>query len=248
MNQGKEVKIYIDGRQYTAQVERPLLEVALEAGIDIPHLCYHPAFSPYGACRLCLVREVETGRILASCTLPVREGLSVISEDEELFHLRRTLLELLAAMAPRAKGLSELYERYQVNPTRFFRREPQNTCILCGCCVRVCNEVLKRGVLELAFRSIQTKVATAFLEPSSECIGCLACESLCPTGAISALYTEEKLTIEGLYGTSHRIVHCKECGKPLATEGQIRALDRDLEELCPSCRRRQEANRWASLP
>ncbi len=242
MNQYEEVKIYIDGHRYIAQAGRPLLEVALEAGIEIPHLCYHPALSPYGACRLCLVREVETGRILASCTLPVKEGLSVISEDEELFHIRRTLLELLAAMAPNAKGLSKLYERYQINPAKFFRRDPQNACVLCGQCVRVCNEIMKRGAIELAFRSIQTKVATAFLEPSLNCIGCLACENLCPTGAIKAIYSQNTLIIQGLYETNHQIVRCKKCGRLLFTEKYIRELD--LEELCPSCRRKQVATLW----
>ena len=92
----------IDGQPVEGKEGGNVLEVALDAGIEIPHLCYHESVRSYGACRLCLVEVMRRGksRMTTSCTYPVLEGIEVLTKTEKVLRARRMIIELILAMCP----------------------------------------------------------------------------------------------------------------------------------------------------
>jgi NADH dehydrogenase/NADH:ubiquinone oxidoreductase subunit G len=177
--------ISVDGR--TAEVPRSatVLEAARQAGIQIPTLCHARGLSPYGACRVCVV-EVESprgARVVASCSYPAEEGLVVRTDTELVRNSRRAVLELLLAQAPQSAELSAFAAGLGVESTPLERTET-GKCILCGLCVRVCNDLMARGAIGLFGRGAQRKVRTAYGEPTDQCQACGACAFVCPTGAV----------------------------------------------------------------
>jgi len=156
---------------------------------DIPALCYHPAIKPYGACRLCTVEVSEDGgnrfKFVASCLYPVKEGLVVRTSTERVRKLRKGVIELLLARCPNVRRIQELAEEYEVEKPRFALGDQE--CILCGLCVRACQEVIGKSAIGLVNRGIYREVAAPFYAyelGEGECIGCGDCAFVCPTGAI----------------------------------------------------------------
>ena len=90
------IQLTIDGKQVTGKKGQTILEIARNNNIDIPYLCYHPRISKTGACRICLVRVNDT-MLKTSCTEPAANGMRVVTEDDEIRELRRSLLEMLLA-------------------------------------------------------------------------------------------------------------------------------------------------------
>ena len=184
----RAVHLTVDGKNIRALPGKTILEVVnSHPGIgNAPALCYHPAVKPYGACRLCTV-EIEEGtktKFVAACLYPVREGLVVKTNTERVRKLRKGILELLLARCPNVKKIQDLAEEYGVEKPRYALGDQE--CILCGLCVRACQEIIGRSAISLVNRGIYREVAAPFYayELSEECIGCGDCVHVCPTGTI----------------------------------------------------------------
>jgi len=177
--------VTVDGRTAEVPAGTTVLEAAREMGINIPTLCHYAGISPYGACRVCVV-EIETPggtRLVASCSHPVEDGLVVSTDTEEVRQSRRTIIELLLAQAPESWELVEFARGLGVDTTPFEKSE-SGRCIMCGLCVRVCEEVMHRSAISIFGRGAARKVTTPFDEPTELCQACGACAIVCPTGAI----------------------------------------------------------------
>jgi len=248
------VLVKINDKVFKAFEGESLLTVAQREGIDIPALCYNEAFEPYGACRLCMV-EVVAGPyqkgMTTSCTLKVADGLEVITETEEIKKYRKVIFELYLAQAPNSEVIKEMASQYGVTSTRFSKKLDSldllgNECVLCGLCVRACNDALGISAINYIGRGVNTKVNTPYLKPTSDCIGCGACANICPTGAIKIEDIQDKRRMVSWSKTEVPLKQCRICGKyftpePLtsfAYQKMDPSIDKELEDVCPDCRRK----------
>jgi predicted molibdopterin-dependent oxidoreductase YjgC len=244
----------INGRETRVPIDTTALEAARSIGVEIPTLCYHPALVPYGACRLCLV-EVKRpghggGRIVTSCTFHIREeGLEIDTHSERAQRDRKLVVELLLARCPNVELLQRLGKDLGIDKPRFTAQKQDENCILCGLCVRVCEELIGQSAISFTGRGPGREVSTPFLEPSEACIGCGACAFVCPTHAIEV---QDLLQLRKLdkWGTSLQQRPCVRCGKFFAPEVELEKLSDRLElvknwlQLCPECRREVAATDW----
>jgi bidirectional [NiFe] hydrogenase diaphorase subunit len=184
------IKFTINDREVSGAEGWTVLEVAREHGIDIPTLCHHGAVEPSGACRLCMV-EVHDGRrsrVVASCLYPISAGLRVTTDSDRIKNVRRWVLQMLLDDHPGSERLQALARTYGVSPSRFNSSNYEDYCILCGLCVRACDEVAGVGSLSFGNRGVKREVTTSYHEPSPECIGCGTCLYVCPTEAMEKFY------------------------------------------------------------
>jgi ferredoxin/glycine cleavage system H lipoate-binding protein len=181
------ITLMVNGKKVKAQEGAILLEVLRKLSISIPTLCYHPDLTPQGSCRLCTVEVRENGRsqLVTSCNYPVRAGIDVRTHSRRVLRARRVLIELLLARCPQAGIVRQLARELRVKKSRFRTFDPENTCILCGLCVRTCHEVVGASAIGFSSRGIDRKVGTPFHIDTDKCVACGACEYVCPTGAIS---------------------------------------------------------------
>ncbi len=190
--------LIIDGIRVNTDPSKTILEKAKEIGISIPTLCNHKALLPYGACRICLVETIWKGKssLRTACTYPTWEG-EVKTNSETVRKARRMILELMLAEAPDAEDIQELAQEYSADNKKYEvnRAGEKNRCIMCGLCVRICNDVMKIGAIGFKGRGFQREIATPFDKFSEVCSACGACAFICPTNAIKLEdITDKKIT------------------------------------------------------
>jgi heterodisulfide reductase subunit A len=182
------VKFTINGQPVEGQKGETVLEVAQRYNIDIPTLCYHKALLPYGACRLCVVELLAggRGRLVAACTHPAEQGLSVLTDSETVKRNRKVVMELIMTQCAGSPEILEMARKLGVDRTRFrsFKTDPMDRCILCGLCVRMCAERMGQSAIGFTDRGYKRKVKPPFDTQSEVCQTCGACAFVCPTKTI----------------------------------------------------------------
>jgi NADH dehydrogenase/NADH:ubiquinone oxidoreductase subunit G len=184
------IEFTINDKKVKARPGWTILETARQHGIDIPTLCYHEAVAPSGACRLCIVeiKEGDWSKLVASCIYPVRSGIRVYTETERVHNVRHWIFKMLLAACPASREIKEMAAKYGVRSTRFPVHDPEQTCMVCGLCSRVCKEVVGLSAISTVDRGVHKKVSAPFLRPTDICVACGCCVSVCPTGAMQALF------------------------------------------------------------
>jgi predicted molibdopterin-dependent oxidoreductase YjgC len=208
------VRLKIDGVETEVQEGMTVLEAARQLDIHIPALCNHPKLTPFGGCRLCIVEIKGMARPVTSCTTPVGDGMEVTTTGPYLERLRRTVLELILSDHPndcmvceeagdctlqelayfygirenRFEGERRRYRERDGNP--FIERELEK-CIMCGRCVKVCDEVQGVGAIDFGYRGFNSKICTPF-EKDLDCEFCGQCVAVCPTGALTGKSWKQK--------------------------------------------------------
>ncbi len=206
------ITLTIDGQEIKTTEGKMILEAALENGIYIPHFCHHRDLEPIGICRLCMV-EIDSKKTVISCKTPVREGMVVRTESPEANKVRKIALELIIANHPmncltcaqdtdcelqrianyvgieneRMNRLRRTWKPLPLDTSNpFFDRDP-NKCVLCGVCVRTCEELQGVSAIDYASRGVSTVVATLGNKPITEsrCESCGECVVRCPVGALT---------------------------------------------------------------
>ena len=205
------INMTMNGKAIPAKDGMSVLDAAWANGVSIPTLCHHPDLTPMGACRLCVVQVEKMRGLIASCTLPVSEGMVVHTDTPKVIEERKFVLEMLLTDHPNdcmtceQDGNCELQNavyQYQVpwkahkgkthsypvggDPNPFVFTD-FNKCILCTRCVRACAEIQGRNVWGVANRGFRDKIVAGadvtMLEAG--CESCGACAAYCPTGALT---------------------------------------------------------------
>ena len=219
----------IDGNRVDFDNEKNILQVVKKAGIHLPTFCYYSDLSIYGACRMCVVED-QWGGIIASCSTPPKDKMIIKTNTPKLHQHRKMILELLLAShcgdckVCEKNGscrLQLLAGRFGLKEVRFSQDQPKheidkssksivrnpNKCILCGDCVRVCNEVQNVGAIGVANRGAKMVVSPAFNKKLAEtdCVNCGQCAAVCPTAAITITKSTKEVW-KAIYDPTKRVV------------------------------------------
>ena len=204
MNSKDQITLTIDGKTVSTPRDATILQVMESLEIPAPVICYHPATTPEGICRQCVV-EVEGWRTLApSCVTQVADGMVIHTESERVIRARRTLLEMLNASVDLTESpeIQSQMEAYKADPERFpdaqTRAQPvkddnpfyvrdYEKCLLCWRCVQACGDDMQYTyALSVGGRGFETNIATFFEAPMPDttCVFCGNCVAVCPTNAL----------------------------------------------------------------
>ena len=215
--------MYVDNIRVEFDDEPTIMDVCRKAGVEMPNFCFHSDLSVYGACRMCMVEDLDTGRIDAACTTKPKNGMRIRTNTSRLLKYRRMILELMLAShcrdctaceKNRSCRLQEMAVRFGIHHVHFKDTREHvpmdfsspavtfdlNKCILCGDCVRVCEEMQGMGILNFAYRGSNLQVMPAFDRKLAEtkCVSCGQCAAVCTTGAI---------TVKNQIGEAWRAIH-----------------------------------------
>ncbi|MBC8179043.1 MAG: (2Fe-2S)-binding protein [Desulfobacteraceae bacterium] len=179
------VTLTINGQIIHVERETPIFEAAKKLGIPIPTLCHHEALKPYGSCRLCTVEVVKNKwpKLVTSCNYPAEDGLEVKTDTDRVKRTRKMVMELLLARCPHVPAIQQLAQKMGVKTSQF-KKKGDEQCILCGLCVRVCDEIVGVRAIGFVGRGTEREMNTPFGIESDTCIGCGACTYICPTSYI----------------------------------------------------------------
>lgn len=240
------MNIIIDGKTCKAEKGEYILDIAKRNNIYIPTLCHNDALPGQGNCRLCIVEVIDNNwsKIVTSCIYPVTKEVEVITNSDRIRKLRKGILMLLSARVPENECINELMEEYGVLRSTRFVSDENEDCILCGLCVRACEEV-GSSAISTVFRGLLKDVSTPYDEPSPECIGCGSCAYVCPTKAIKIQEYDGKRTI---WNKTFDLLKCSKCGRYFATREQLdhigKKLNTDIDSsTCDKCKRSMSADK-----
>jgi len=251
------ITVIIDGKEQKVEKGTHLLEAARAAGIDIPAFCHHEALEPYGSCRLCLV-EISKGdwtKITTSCNYPcLRDGEVVSTSSPRVLRARKVVMELLLARCPDSQPVKEMARKIGVTESRFPSIIPSHiasdedalaNCILCGLCVRACDEAIGASAISFTDRGPNRRVAAPFYVDSKACTGCGACAAVCPTGVITVQDSAEGIRRLPFLNMEVPLRLCGSCGQHFAPEGQLGGVKAKAPQvgqhldICTDCRRKE---------
>ena len=191
------ITLKINGLEVSVQKGSTLLEAAQFLGFPIPTLCHMEGLSPYGACRLCVVEigEAPKAKLVSSCTYPAEEGLTVRTASARVLRARKMILELLLASCPQSKTIQDLASAHGIRRQRF--KQEYEDCILCGLCVRMCEEQMMAKAIGFRNRGEKREIGTPFDAKSDVCRLCGGCIYVCPACQLRCTYTEPEKAICG---------------------------------------------------
>ena len=191
------ITLQINGLETSVEEGTTLLEAARFLGFPIPTLCHMDGLSPYGACRLCVVEigEGPKAKLVSSCTYPAQEGLKVRTASARVVRARKMVLELLLASCPQSKTIQDLASAHDVRRQRF--RQEYEDCILCGLCVRMCEQQMMAKAIGFRGRGQNRSIGTPFDVKSEQCRLCGGCMYVCPACQLRCTYTEPEKAICG---------------------------------------------------
>ena len=204
------VTLKIDGRTVQAEPNATVLEACMAQGIKIPTLCNLKDINNIGACRMCLVEDAKTGKLQASCVLPVSEGLEIKTSTPKVLEARRAVLELILSDHDRSCltckrnqtcELQALANEMGIEDIEFPGERivktidelspsivrDNNKCILCRRCVAACAKTQGVFAIGMQNRGFKTQVGSEFGKSLNDvaCINCGQCIAACPTGALT---------------------------------------------------------------
>ncbi|MFZ2089250.1 MAG: 2Fe-2S iron-sulfur cluster-binding protein, partial [Desulfobaccales bacterium] len=177
------INFTIEGQPVQAMEGWTILDTARHHGFYIPTLCYHEALQPVGACRLCMVEVRQNGaqRLMASCFSHPQEGMEVLINSDRVLNGRRWVIEMLLAACPASPEIRKIARELGVASTRFTVEDPEEECLRCGLCIRVCEEIVGAKAISFGSRGVTKHVATPYMIPNNACVSCGSCVAVCPT-------------------------------------------------------------------
>jgi NADH dehydrogenase/NADH:ubiquinone oxidoreductase subunit G len=246
-------RLTIDDQSIEVAAGATVLQAIRQAGAHLPTLCYWEGLPPYGACRLCLVEMIAPQQqVISACSYPAEDGMIISTQAERAVTTRKMMLEFMLARCPTSDVIRTLAADAGVTSTRFTSEAPPDElCILCGLCVRVCRDLVGAAAIGFIGRGAKREVGSPFHLQAEACIGCGACAAVCPTGAIKIEDVEGQRVLH-TWNTRVPLKPCPECGQPYAPEPMIFLRDlvevsAELWSICPACRRKKAVMQLDSI-